>query len=274
MASPLTAPLAERRSGEPKAARIDKLDLQTTAILLDVDGTLIEIAETPQEVHVPPTLKHTLSRLRDRLSGALCLVSGRPLADLDAMFDPLRVPIVGGHGAENRLTANGEIKCAEAKPLDVSLRRKLLAIATDTPGIIAENKGYSVALHYRLAPELERTLFTHITRLCAQQPIDSVEILPGKSVFEVKPRAFNKGLAVEALMQVAPFAGRRPIFIGDDVTDESVFAVLPQFDGLGFSVGRELDGVQGMFATPREVRHWLYELMMQGRRRDPVLPRM
>ena len=244
--------------------RLDALDLGAFAILLDVDGTLIEIAATPQEVHVPPSLKHTLSRLRDRLSGALCLVSGRPLRDLDLMFAPLRVPCVGGHGAENRLTPDGLIARAKAAPLDPELKRLLLAIAAETPGILAENKEYSIALHYRLAPELERTVFDEITRICSAWPMEMVEILPGKSVFEVKPRAFNKGVAVLALMQHAPFAGRRPIFVGDDVTDESVFAVLPKFGGLGFSVGRELKGTQGYFATPREVRHWLYALMQNG----------
>ncbi|HEX2216039.1 MAG TPA: trehalose-phosphatase, partial [Xanthobacteraceae bacterium] len=183
--------------------------------MLDVDGTLIEIAATPQEVHVPPSLKHTLSRLRDCLSGALCLVSGRPLADLDAMFAPLWVPIIAGHGAENRLTPDGLIARAKAAPLDPALKRRLLTIATDTPGVLAENKEYSIALHYRLAPELERTVFDEITRVCAEWPVDAVEILPGKAVFEVKPRAFSKGSAVQALMQQKPFTGRRPVFIGD-----------------------------------------------------------
>lgn len=237
-------------------------------MLLDVDGTLIEIAATPQEVHVPPSLKQTLGLLRDRLSGALCLVSGRPMADLDVLFEPLRLPLIGGHGAENRLTPEGLVARAKAAPLDRELKRRLLAIATDTPGIIAENKEYSLALHYRLAPEQEKFVHSAITRICAEWPPDTVEILPGKSVFEVKPRAFNKGSAVRALMQHAPFHGRRPIFIGDDVTDESVFAVLPEFDGLGFSVGRELKGAQGYFATPREVRHWLYELLQNGARAD------
>jgi trehalose 6-phosphate phosphatase len=232
--------------------------------LLDVDGTLIEIAATPKDVHVPPSLKHTLSRLRDRLGGALSLVSGRPIADLDAIFSPLKLPIVGGHGAEHRLTADGEVLQAQVTPLDPELKRRLLSVAAGTEGIIAENKQYSIALHYRLAPELEKQVFEAITRICADWPTEVVEILPGKSVFEVKPVAFNKGVAVEALMMQAPFVGRRPVFIGDDVTDESVFAVLPGFDGLGFSVGRELKGAQGYFGTPREVRHWLYELMQNG----------
>jgi trehalose 6-phosphate phosphatase len=253
--------MSERLGLPPRATR---LDTDSLAVLLDVDGTLVELKPTPQEVRVPPSLKHTLSRLRDRLNGALCLVSGRPLADLDILFDPLRLPIVGGHGAENRLTPNGLVSRSRVEPLDPELKRRLLAIATGTEGILAENKEYSIALHYRLVPELERIIFDRIIQVCSEWPIDTIEVLPGKSVFEVKPSGFSKGVAVRELMQHAPFAGRRPVFIGDDVTDESVFEVLPQFDGLGFSVGRELKNTQGMFATPREVRHWLYELMRNG----------
>jgi trehalose 6-phosphate phosphatase len=119
-------------------------------------------------------------------------------------------------------------------------------------------------------PNLERSVRARIAAICAAWPDEDVEVLPGKAVFEVKPRAFNKGVAVQELMRREPFKGRRPIFVGDDVTDESVFAVLPEFDGLGFSVGRELAGTHGYFATPREVRHWLYDLT-QGR---DVLPRV
>lgn len=255
---------SDRRHAAAGPVRVDRLDPDDIALLLDVDGTLIEIAATPQDVHVPPSLKHTLSRLRDRFGGALCLVSGRPIADLDQMFAPLRLPIVGGHGAEHRLTPHGDVLKAQVPPLNPELKRRLVAIAAGTDGIIAESKQYSIALHYRLAPELERQVFDAITRTCAEWPTEAVEILPGKAVFEVKPMAFNKGVAVEALMTQAPFAGRRPIFLGDDVTDESVFAMLPAFNGLGFSVGRELKGTHGYFGTPREVRHWLYELMQNG----------
>lgn len=256
--------LAVSRSPKRKAPLpADALDLGRIALLLDVDGTLIEFGPTPMEVHVPASLKHTLAKLRDLLSGALCLVSGRPLAHLDILFAPLRIACIGGHGAENRLTP-GEVVQAAAAPIDPELRRRLLAIATDTPGVLAEGKQYSLALHYRLAPEREEHVRAEIARICADFPGDSVEVLPGKAVFEVKPRAFDKGIAVQALMLNPPFAGRRPIFLGDDVTDESVFSILSRYDGIGYSVGRELNHTQGMFATPREVRHWLYE-MQRGR---------
>ncbi|MGD9845385.1 MAG: trehalose-phosphatase [Variibacter sp.] len=233
-------------------------DPKTIAVLLDVDGTLIELAATPQAVHVPPSLKHTLAVLRDLLGGALALVSGRPLADLDNIFDPLRVALVGGHGAETRLRPRGEVERTRIPPMDDRLRRRLIAIAAGTEGVLAEDKGYSLALHYRLAPQAERYVHDEILRACAAFPDVPAEVLPGKSMFEVKPPAFNKGMAVRELMRKEPFAGRRPIFLGDDVTDESVFAVLPEFDGIGYSVGRRFPNTKGVFATPREVRHWLY----------------
>ena len=243
---------------------VGSLDLKSLALLLDVDGTLIEIAATPQAVRVPPSLKHTLSRLRDALDGALCLVSGRPIADLDNLFAPLQVAIVGGHGAEIRTSPTGEIAGAAAG-LSQELREQLLAIATETPGLIAEEKGHSVALHYRLVPEQETTVRARIDATCERWAGDTVEVLPGKSVFEIKPRTFNKGVAIRTIMQDSPFQGRRPVFLGDDVTDESAFRVMPEFNGLGFSVGRTLPGTQGFFATPREVRHWLYELLADSR---------
>lgn len=259
-------PVSERRSSEPGPILVDHFDLDRIAVLLDFDGTLVEIAATPEAVRVPPTLKHTLSKLRDRLGGALCLVSGRPLADLDVFFAPLRVAIIGGHGAENRPTPNGEV-VEVPTGLDPALKRQLLAVASATPGLRAEEKRHSLALHYRLVPEQERWVAQEIARICAQWPAESIEILPGKAVFEVKPRAFNKGVGVRALMAQAPFKGRRPIFVGDDVTDESAIAVLPEYDGRGYSVGRSLAGTHGYFATPREVRHWLYGLLQA---RDPA----
>ena len=179
------------------------------------------------------------------------------------MFAPLRVAIVGGHGAENRLSPNEGVM---QLPVDLhpEVRRRLLEIATRTDGLLAEEKDHSIALHYRLVPEQEHAVRAQLEHLCAQWPAGEIEILPGKSVFEVKPTGFNKGTAIRALMQNPPFAGRRPIFIGDDVTDETAIAVMPEFEGFGYSVGRRLAGTSGFFATPREVRHWLYGLIQMA----------
>jgi trehalose 6-phosphate phosphatase len=237
-----------------------QLGLNQVAILLDVDGTIIDIAPTPREVWVPPALCRTLSVLLKRTGGALALVSGRSIPDLDLLFAPLHLPMIGGHGAEVRSSAYGAVDRSRATPLSGELKRKFAAIKSLGRGIIVEDKGYGLALHFRLAPELERAVGQHVDAICADLRPGTVEVLPGKAVIEIKPVGFNKGSAVRELMQRSPFAGRRPIFIGDDKTDEAAFAVLPEFDGLGFSVGRFVAGVKGHFDAPDDVRTWLHGL--------------
>ncbi|HYS47413.1 MAG TPA: trehalose-phosphatase [Xanthobacteraceae bacterium] len=236
------------------------MNLRELAVLLDIDGTILDIAPTPGEVYVPATLRQTLARLSRDTGGALALVSGRSLGDIDRLFAPLRLPAVGGHGAELRPRADGDGSAPRAAPLDRKLRRQLAAVAQGTPGVLVEDKGYAFAMHYRLAPEQEGAVKTAVAAIQAEWPEDSLEVLPGKAVLEIKSTGFNKGAAIRALMQDAPFAGRRPIFIGDDTTDESAFAVLPAFDGLGFSVGRVVPGTSHCFAAPGDVRQWLERL--------------
>jgi trehalose 6-phosphate phosphatase len=237
--------------------RIDDIDLKTCAILLDVDGTLLDIAETPMDVVVPERLKRALAALSQETDGAVAFVSGRPLADLDHLFAPLRLAAVAGHGAELRLKDKKPIK-QRAPVLDDHLRGKFRAIAEKLDGIVLEDKGYSLALHYRQAPEIGERLRHAIDDVCAGVPNGLIEVLPGKDVIEIKPAAFNKGTGIRMLMTYPPFRGRRPLFIGDDVTDQAAFAALPEFDGLGFSVGHTMAGLAGSFAHPRDVRTWLY----------------
>jgi len=238
-------------------------DLRACAILLDIDGTILDIAPTPREVWVPPALRHTLALLQDRTGGALALVSGRPLNDIDLIFAPLQLAAVGGHGAELRPLPGTEPQ-RRAVALSPELKRMLATLAELGPGILVEDKGYSLALHYRLAPELGEALHAAVAGICRQVPPDSVEILSGKSVLEVKPARVNKAIAVRELMKYAPFRDRRPVFIGDDVTDEPVFGVIPHFGGLGFSVGRVVAGVDGHFDRPEDVRAWLTRLAGNG----------
>jgi trehalose 6-phosphate phosphatase len=229
-----------------------QLDLDRIALLLDVDGTLVDIAPTPHEVHVSDDLCRSLARLSERTGGALALVSGRPIADLDTLFSPLKLAAVGGHGAEMRL--HDDERESMVTPLPPALRQRLTAIATPGSGLIVEDKGYSVALHYRQAPQQEQPLREHIAAACADFAGEALEVLPGKAMFEVKRPGIDKGAAVRALMTHAPFAGRQPVFIGDDVTDESVFAILPALHGIGFSVHRHFAGLAGIFNTPEDVR--------------------
>lgn len=236
------------------------LGLDEVAILLDVDGTIIDIAPTPREVWVPPVLCLTLSTLLDRTGGALALVSGRSVADLDLLFAPLQLPMIGGHGAEVRLSPDEDGNEQRTARLPDAIKRKFAAIKSVGPGVLVEDKGFGLALHFRLAPELEQAVCDRVAAICAELPPGAVEVLPGKAVIEIKPVGFNKGTAVRQLMQQPPFAGRRPIFIGDDTTDETAFAVMPEFDGLSFSVGRMVPNVKGHFKTPEDVRQWLHGL--------------
>jgi trehalose 6-phosphate phosphatase len=235
--------------------------LNECAILLDIDGTLLDLAPTPREVWVPPGLAITLSRLLARTSGALALVSGRSLNDIDLIFAPEQFPAVGGHGAEMRISGDSEAVATHAPPMDKELKLRLAAIARLSPGILLEDKGYSLALHYRLAPHAEKAIYAAVSLIRADLPNAPIEVLPGKCVCEIKHSGFNKATGVRELMAHEPFRGRRPIFIGDDVTDETVFAIMPDLGGLAFSVGRRAQGVAGHFDEPRDVRDWLAHLL-------------
>ena len=234
------------------------LDAKSVALLLDVDGTLIDIGPSPHEVHVSESLRESLARLLRATDGALALVSGRPIADLDRMFAPLQLPAIGGHGAEMR--ARGVEIINAATPLSQDLRRHLADAATPGSGVIVEDKGYSLALHYRQAPQHEDRLRQHIAAGRAAFPGEATEVLLGKAMLEVKRPNVSKGDRVRELMTHPPFAGRMPVFIGDDVTDESVFAALPELGGKGFSVGRHFAGLAGIFHSPFEVREALQRL--------------
>ena len=235
--------------------------LEECAILLDIDGTLLDLAPTPREVWVPPGLARTLNGLLEKTAGALALVSGRSLNDIDLIFAPEQFPAVGGHGAEMRISADNESVATHAPPMDKELKRRLAAIARLSPGILLEDKGYSLALHYRLAPHAEKAIYEAIALIRADLPNAPIELMPGKCVYEIKHSGFNKATGVLELMSHEPFRGRRPIFIGDDVTDESVFALMPDLGGLAFSVGRRAMGVADHFDEPRDVRQWLARLL-------------
>jgi trehalose 6-phosphate phosphatase len=235
--------------------------LSETAILLDIDGTLLDLMPTPREVWVPPGLTKTLKRLVERTGGALALVSGRSLNDIDLIFAPDVFAAVGGHGAEMRIGLDSDSVAAHAPPMDKELKRRLAAIAKLSPGILLEDKGYSLALHYRLAPQAEKAIYEAVSLIRADLPNAPIEVLPGKCVCEIKHSGFTKASGVHELMKREPFKGRRPFFIGDDVTDESVFAIMPDLDGLAFSVGRRSKGVAGHFDAPSDVREFLSHLL-------------
>ncbi|MFZ2067958.1 MAG: trehalose-phosphatase [Xanthobacteraceae bacterium] len=238
-------------------------DLRRCAILLDIDGTILDFAPSPRQVSVPAGLQQTLTRLQTLTGGALALVSGRSLGDIDLIFSPQRFAAIGVHGAEMRTRGDAPVQ-TRTVPLSDDLKRALAKVAALAPGILVEDKGYSLALHYRQSPASEPNLLGAVRSICAGFPQEAAEILPGKFVVDIKPAAINKGDAVRALMQLPPFAGRHPIFIGDDLTDLSVFDIVPQFGGRAYSVGGLTADVDGHFDTPEIVRSWLARIAAEG----------
>lgn len=236
--------------------------LDECAFLLDVDGTILDLAATPREVFVSSELRQSLARLRERTNGAVAFVSGRMIEELDLIFAPLTLAAIGGHGAQFRLTPDGDIQ-EQVLKLPAKVKQRFAMIAEAGPGIIVEDKGVSIALHYRLAPEKGEYVHRAAANAISDLGMTHLELLPGKFVVEVKQAGFDKATAVRALMQHSPFRDRKPIFIGDDTTDEPVFPVIPDFGGRGFSVGRRIAGIRGHFDKPADVRRWL-EILAVG----------
>ncbi len=244
------------------------IDLASAALLLDVDGTLIDLAPHPDAVVVPAALPGYLSTLSAATEGALALVSGRSVAGLDALFAPLLLPLIGSHGAQVRLDPKAPAVCVPA--LDASLAAALQRIAATMPGVLAEDKRTALALHFRACPHSGPELMDRVAQAIAGR--DGVEMLPGHFVIEVKPRGIDKGTAVRAAMARPPFAGRRPVFIGDDVTDEFAFHAVAALGGTAIAVGRPRPGAHHVLPDPSGVRALLAGLAAEAgqvhRRRD------
>jgi trehalose 6-phosphate phosphatase len=228
-----------------------------SSLFLDVDGTLLDIAPAPELVVVPAELSATLSRLYGCLGGALALVSGRPIAQLDRLFAPLTLPAAGEHGAEIRLAADQVIVAGPPLLALEQLVAQLTATTTSIPGVRVERKRAGVVVHYRQAPE-QASLLRGLVDAAVGDRLSDVQVMPGKMVLEVKERMYSKGQAVIALMQRGPFTGRRPLFLGDDASDRDGFAAARRFGGCGIAVGVDhADAADWAFASPAAVRAWL-----------------
>ncbi len=208
------------------------------ALFLDVDGTLIEIADAPDDVSVDPAMIDVLARLDRRFDGALALVSGRELATLDRLFRPLRLAAAGLHGLECR-TPGGEIHRSNGSADRLErVRRELQAFAAGDARLLVEDKGLTVALHYRRAPDRADEALATADRLAAQTG-GGLVLQHGKMVIAFRPRGPHKGDIVDRFMAEKPFAGRVPVFIGDDVTDEDGFSAANRRHGHSIRVGPE-----------------------------------
>ncbi|HEX2650361.1 MAG TPA: trehalose-phosphatase [Burkholderiales bacterium] len=225
------------------------------AYFLDIDGTLLDLAEHPRAVRVSVALP-LLERLLTAAEGAVALISGRSVDDIERLFYPLVFPIAGQHGTERR-TAEG-LLLRHAPPLEHLGRAasELVRFTAAHTELVVENKGMALALHYRRAPEL-RDLVEHEMRTLAASLGDAFELQEGKLVFELKPSGKNKGSAIAEFMREAPFAGRLPVFIGDDLTDEHGFEVVNELGGHSVKVGPGPSRARWRLADSSAVREWL-----------------
>jgi trehalose 6-phosphate phosphatase len=235
-------------------------DRQTIGLFLDVDGTIIDLAPTPDAVEVPDALREELATVERRLSGALALVSGRPIRELDRLFDPLRLRASGVHGGEIRYAPDQPEKALAAQRLPKEAWTKLQHMLTEFPGSFAENKGISFAVHYKFAGGLADQIYAALLRLVHEYPELHLELIGGRAVYEIKLSGFDKGKAIECFMAQPPFVGRRPIFVADDRVDGPGFEKALALGGLALSVGAKLPGVTGWFASPKDLRAWLERL--------------
>lgn len=246
---------------ERDAGAADPRDLPLCdALFLDFDGTLVDIAPTPDAVVVPPELPELLRRLEAALGGALAIVSGRRIADIDRFLAPLRLVVAGGHGAEYR-TGPDAIARPTAPPIDAGLVAEVVALARRTPGLLIEPKEATLAVHYRGIPESAAAVEAALRQILDDGP-DHLELSHGRRVFEICPRQISKGSAVDLLCTLPDFRGRRAIMIGDDFTDESAFAAVERTGGRGLRVaGETFARAIADFADPSAVRRWLWTFL-------------
>jgi trehalose 6-phosphate phosphatase len=235
-----------------------RVDFTSDALLFDLDGTLVDIAATPDAVIVPRDLRPTLLRLLERTGGALALITGRTIESLDRTMAPLKLPAMGCHGAQFRLDPNAPV-AARAAELPDSVRGLFHDVTMKQPGVEMEDKGYTIVFHYRAVPERAQNLLDLVRDRMKSVPPE-IELMHGKASIEIKPRAFTKGKAVRTLMTLKPFLDRRPIYAGDDTTDEDVFAELPHMGGVGISVSHRLKGADLCVPSPQALRDWLAQV--------------
>ncbi len=237
------------------------------AWFLDIDGTLLDIAAIPAAVKTGPSDTRLVTGLYSACGGALALISGRSIEGIDRLFTPLRLPAAGQHGIERR-DAKGRIHL-HAFPAEAMRRAaaEIRAFATKHEGLLFEDKGASLALHYRLAPHLAAAAHT-VVHKAARLLGEGVEVQGGKMVVELKPSGRDKGIAIEEFMQEPPFKGRVPVFLGDDLTDEDGFHVVNRLGGHSVKIGPGVTSARWRLRDAAGVRQWLGEAL-SGSRKDP-----
>ncbi|MDO9436329.1 trehalose-phosphatase [Hydrogenophaga sp.] len=245
---------------------LPKLLPDRSALFLDFDGTLADLAQRPDAVQIPPTLVALLNSLQERLDGALALITGRAREDLEPMLaSPWPWPAAFEHGGV-RLSYQGHATTARPEGLSRAIAAAQHLVERHG-GLLLERKQTSMALHYRLAPSLETLCLSTMKRAVAGSP--DLQLLHGKAVLEVKPTRVSKGSAIEAFMKEAPFAGRVPVFAGDDVTDEAGFAVVQRLGGECIKVGEGSTRARHRCPNPEALRTWLADSLLTTHNTEP-----
>ncbi|WP_205067306.1 trehalose-phosphatase [Pantoea coffeiphila] len=238
-----------------KTEFVPPLEPARYAFFFDVDGTLAAIKSRPEEVSIPPAVRDNLARLAAYSDGALALVSGRPMRELDELVEPLSLALAGVHGAERR-DGQGNIDRIALSPETVrTLTAELEPAIAALPGTQLESKGMAFALHYRRAPEHQQAIQQLADELVARFP--ELVQQPGKCVIELKPDGVSKGAAIKYFMKQPPFLGRIPVFVGDDLTDEAGFKVVNAMEGVSVKVGAGTSEARGYLPDVSAVWHWL-----------------
>jgi trehalose 6-phosphate phosphatase len=234
-------------------------DPDKVALFLDLDGTVLDIAQVPEEVTTPPDLTAVLGRLQARLGGALAVLTGRKIEDVDRLLSPLRLPAAGVHGSELRFEPEGGIETG-SREVPARLVEAVRDFVAATPGLLLEHKGISIAVHYRAVPTMQPVLETELRRLLDHHG-SRLALSHGRRVFELVPEGATKGTALARLMRSARFSQRVPVVIGDDQPDEAALATATELGGLGLKVEGEHFRAGGThFKGPAEVRKWLADL--------------
>lgn len=226
------------------------------AFFLDVDGTLLEIANTPSAVNVDTYLLDLIAQLHRHSAGAVALVSGRSLNDLESLLGLPRLPMAGQHGLERRDVAGRLWIHAAAPEAKCIIKEALAPVLARHPGLLLEDKGLTLALHYRQAPHLAGYVHRLLARITAEAG-EALELQRGKRVIEVKPAGVDKGTAIAEYMRESPFLGRTPVFIGDDLNDEHGFAEVNLLDGISIKVGDAASCARYHLPDVEAVRKWL-----------------
>jgi len=231
------------------------------ALYLDIDGTILDLAPSPDAVEVPVWMVPLLQRLSRKLEGAVAFVSGRTIAAIDQLFRPLRLAAVGVHGGEIRNSPHGPVLIDQQLTVELQGAEPLLREAIGRiRGVQLENKGSVIALHYRSVPERGREVLK-VAELVAGSLGGQFGVLMGKCVVEIRPRHLTKGMAMRRLMECSPFRDRTPIFAGDDSTDEDAFEVVNGLGGISLRVGEEAPtAARFRLADPEQLRGWLLEV--------------